>query len=80
VLLLPGTKVKVLVPDMSCQMCVHAMKKNFKSAVDNVKKDVQVDLDSKIVTLNLKEKISDEDIQKRVKKAGYKATKISWLD
>lgn len=73
-------KVVVEVPGMVCQMCVQGMKKNFKSAVENADKDVVVDLDKKTVTVNLKSKISDEEIQQRVKDAGYNAKKISWLD
>lgn len=53
------------------------MKKNFKSAVVSSDKDVIVDLDKKTVTVNLKEKISDEEIKKRVQNAGYNVKKIS---
>lgn len=74
-----ASKVVVDVPGMVCQMCVQGMKKNFKSAVVDPEKDVQVDLDKKTVTVNLKEKISDKEITKRVADAGYNAEKITWV-
>lgn len=69
--------VKVNVPGMVCQMCVYGMKKNFKNAVNNPEKDIKVDLDKKIVTVNLSKKLSDEEILKRVKDAGYNAQTIT---
>lgn len=72
-------KVVVDVPGMVCQMCVQGMQKNFKSAVNNVEKDVIVDLDKKTVTVNLKAKISEDEIKERVKDAGYNAKKITWV-
>jgi copper chaperone CopZ len=73
-------KVIVEVPGMVCQMCVQGMKKNFKSAVIDADKDVVVDLDKKTVTVNLKSKITDDEIKKRVNDAGYNAKKITWID
>lgn len=70
--------VVIKVPGMVCQMCVQGMKKNFKSAVTDPDKDVIVDLDNKTVTVSLKSKISDEEIQKRVNDAGYNAKEITW--
>lgn len=72
-------KVIVTVPGMVCQMCVQGMKKNFKTAVENADKDVVVDLDKKTVTVNLKAKISDDEIKKRVNDAGYNAKEIVWV-
>ena len=72
-------KVLVDVPGMVCQMCVQGMKKNFKSAVNDPEKDVIVDLNKKTVLLNLKAKISNDEIEKRVKDAGYNAKKITWI-
>jgi copper chaperone CopZ len=72
-------KVVVSVPGMVCQMCVHGMQKNFKTAVENPEKDVVVDLDKKTVTVNLKEKITEKEIKKRVADAGYNAEKITWI-
>ena len=71
--------VKIDVPGMVCQMCVFGMKKNFKSVVNDPEKDVFVDLDKKTVVVNLKEKISEDEIKKRVNDAGYNAQKITWL-
>lgn len=69
--------VKVHVPGMVCQMCVQGMQKQFKSAVADPEKDVLVNLDTKVVTVHTKEPITDEDIKKRVKDAGYNAEKIT---
>jgi len=73
------TNVKIDVPGMVCQMCVFGMKKNFKSVVSDAEKDVIVDLEKKTVVVNLKEKISEDEIKKRVNDAGYNAKKITWL-
>lgn len=69
-------EIKVHVPGMVCQMCVQGMQKQFGSAVKNVEKDIIVDLDTKIVTVKTKSKLSDEEIKKRVQNAGYNAEKI----
>lgn len=74
-----SNKIIVEVPGMVCQMCVQGMKKNFKSAVNNPDKDVIVDLDKKTVTVTLTKKISEKEIQSRVKDAGYNAKKITWI-
>ena len=73
-------KVKVDVPGMVCQMCVFGMKKNFSEVVEDKETDVIVDLEKKTVTLNLKEKISDEEVKRRVSDAGYNAETITWLE
>lgn len=70
--------VVIKVPGMVCQMCVQGMKKNFKSAVEDMDKDVTVSLDDKTVKVKLKKKISDEEIKQRVRDAGYNAQSISW--
>lgn len=72
-------KIVVTVPGMVCQMCVQGMKKNFKTVVKSSDKDVIVDLDKKTVTVNLKEKISEKEIRKRVNDAGYNAKAITWI-
>ena len=73
-------KVRVDVPGMVCQMCVFGMKKNFSTAVTDKENDIVVDLENKTVTVNLKEKITEEEIKKRVVDAGYKAKSIKWLE
>ena len=73
-------KVKVDVPGMVCQMCVFGMKKNFSEVVNDKEKDVLVDLENKTVTVHLKEKISDDEIKKRVNDAGYNAHTITWYE
>jgi copper chaperone CopZ len=75
-----ANKIVVEVPGMVCQMCVQGMQKNFSSAVDNPQKDVVVDLDAKTVTVKLNKKISDQEIKKRVRDAGYNAKNITWLE
>ncbi len=73
-------KVLVDVPGMVCQMCVFGMKKNFSEVVTDKEKDVIVDLEKKTVMLNLKQKISEDEIKKRVNDAGYNAQTITWLE
>lgn len=74
---LSATKVVVDVPGMVCQMCVQGMRKGFKDVVKDARKDVQVDLENKKVSLVLSKPISDQEIKKRVKEAGYNAMKIT---
>ena len=69
-------QVEVSVPGMVCQMCVHGMRKTFKDSVKDPKKDIMVDLDKKIVSLNLAKSLSDADIKQKVKDAGYNAVAI----
>ena len=73
-------KVKVDVPGMVCQMCVFGMKKNFSEVVIDRDKDVIVDLEKKTVTIHLMQKISDDEIKKRVNDAGYNAQTITWFE
>lgn len=77
---LQAKEVLVDVPGMVCQMCVYGMKKHFKTAVNNPDKDIIVDLDKKTVRVNLNTEITNENIKERVKKAGYEAGKITWID
>ena len=72
-------RVVVSVPGMVCQMCVHGMRKVFKDSVKNAETDVQVDLGKKTVTLNLVTALSNQEIERRVVQAGYKADKIQRL-
>ena len=72
-------KVQVSVPGMVCQMCVQGMRKAFKDSVLNPKADVVVDLNKKMLSLNLKNSLSDMEIKQRVKNAGYNAKKITRL-
>ena len=73
-------QVKVDVPGMVCQMCVFGMKKNFSEVVADKETDVIVDLEKKTVTVKLKEKISDEEVKRRVSDAGYNADTITWIE
>jgi copper chaperone CopZ len=74
-----ASEVKVEVPGMVCQMCVQGMKNSFEEVVKDPEKDVLVDLDKKTVIVKLKKTISDQEIEERVKDAGYNAKKITWL-
>ncbi len=71
-------KIKVLVPGMTCQMCVLSMKKNFGNAVENPKTDILVNLENKTVLVTTKKdvKLTDKEIMARVVEAGYEAKKI----
>ena len=63
-------KVIVDVPGMVCQMCVFGMKKNFSDVVADRDKDVIVNLEKKSVTLNLKEKITEDEIKSILEASG----------
>ena len=69
--------VKVHVPGMVCQMCVQGMQKQFQSVVKDVEMDIQVNLDTKTVTVKTVAPIEDSDIKERVKNAGYNVKKIT---
>ena len=78
-------KVKVDVPGMVCQMCVFGMKKNFSEVVEDKEKDVIVDLELKTVTVHLKEKISEDEINKELRLLNvqfqkYRKEKIKEVD
>ncbi len=69
-------KVIVDVPGMVCQICVQGIKKAFKDVVKNSDTDIDVNLDTKKVTLNLEKNLTDSEIKKRVKDTGYNAQSI----
>ena len=75
---LSASSVLIKVPGMVCQMCVQGMQKGFQHVVFNARKDVKVDLEKKTVLLNLNKKISDKEIKKIVKDAGYNVSNITW--
>jgi mercuric ion binding protein len=67
---------KVSVNGMVCAFCAQGIKKKFsaQAAVENT----EVDLDSKIVTVKIREgkQLSDEAISGLIKDAGYAVVKI----
>lgn len=69
-------QVSVHVPGMVCQMCVQGMRKAFKDVVTTPDKDITVDLEAKMVHLNLKSTLNDDEIKKRIRSTGYKAKSI----
>ena len=69
-------KITIDVPGMVCQMCVQGMKKAFKNVVSNSDRDIVVNLDTKKVHLNTSKAITDKQISKRVKNAGYNVKSI----
>ena len=69
-------KVTIDVPGAVCQMCVQGMKKAFKDAVQNEERDIIVNLDTKKVILNLVTNLTNVEISKRIKDAGYNAQSI----
>ena len=74
-----GEKISIQVPGMVCQMCVQGMRKVFKNDVSNPGRDVSVDLDKKLVHVNLSNTLSDSEIKKRIKNAGYNVKTITRL-
>ncbi len=79
-LLLPTTvlaeKITITVKGMVCSFCAQGIKKTF-SKNENVK-DIQVDLDKKVVELETSagSSISDEELQRTINDAGYDVVKI----
>lgn len=68
--------IEVSVDGMVCDFCAQGIKKQFKKSSGVT--GVDVDLDSKLVTLHLdhKAKISDDVITEKLKDAGFKVTSI----
>lgn len=57
------------VPDVSCQHCVNAITKEV-SSLQGVR-DVKVDLDSKQVTVDAGEQVSQAQLIEAINEAGY---------
>lgn len=71
-----ATEVKIKVKGLVCAFCARNIEKSFlkNEAVEKVK----ADLDTKIVTIDLKEgqQMSDETIKETITDAGYNVVKI----
>ena len=69
--------VNVKVSGMVCSMCAQGIEKKFKN--ESAVKDLKVDLDQKLVTINTHEgkDVSDEVIKKLITEAGYNVAEIS---
>lgn len=69
-------EINVQVKGMVCSMCAQGIKKKF-SKLDEVK-EINVDLDKKIVLIQTKDDkdISDADITKIITEAGYNVANI----
>ena len=67
---------KVQVSGMVCAFCAQGIKKKF--AENPAVESCEVDLDKKIVEVKIKKdkKISDDEIKKIIKDAGYAAIKL----
>ncbi len=72
--------ISVSLNGLVCDFCSIALNKTFKKRDDILA--TYVDLDTKILSLSLKEgaSLSNEDIMKLVEKAGYTTTKIARKD
>ncbi len=57
------------VPDVSCEHCVHAITSEL-GKIDGVRK-VDVNLDSKLVTVEAEEIVSDAELRAGIDEAGY---------
>lgn len=68
--------ISVKVSGMVCAMCAQGIQKKFKK-LPEVKK-INVDLDSKVVTIQTKKEkdVTDEVIKKLITEAGYNVTSI----
>jgi copper chaperone CopZ len=71
-----GKSIKVAISGMVCAFCAQGITKKFK-AMPEVK-DVDVNLDTKVVTIALNEgkSLADESITTVIKDSGYKVVKI----
>lgn len=69
-------EVKVIVKGMVCSFCAQGVKKTFEKYPDVL--DASVDLETKIVTLQLKEgtTMTDSEIEQAITDAGYAVEKI----
>ena len=68
--------VTMTIPGAVCSMCLRGMQKVFKDAVKNPETDVNLDLNTKKLRLNLSVALSNQEIKKRVASAGYNAENI----
>ena len=69
-------EITVTVKGMVCSFCAQGIKKTF-GKIDNVK-SVNVDLDKKVVKLDVKDgsATNDKEIEKTINDAGYDVVKI----
>jgi copper chaperone CopZ len=69
--------VEVKVSGMVCSMCAQGIQKKF-STQDSVKK-LNIDMDNKIVSIEMKEgtSMNDETISKLITEAGYNVANIT---
>ena len=66
-------KKKILVEGMSCGHCVNHINEALKEIGA---KDVEVNLDRKLATVEISENISDDAIKLAIEDAGYDVVKI----
>lgn len=71
------TTIKVEVSGMVCSMCAQGIEKKFKKL--DVVKSIKVDLDSKMVQIELldKQTLDDDVITKYIVDSGYNVAKIT---
>ena len=68
--------VTMTIPGAVCSMCLQGMKKVFKDVVKNPETDINLDLNTKQLRVNLSTALSNQEIKKRVASAGYNAKNI----
>lgn len=73
---LAGTKLEVTVTGMVCAFCSQGISKKFKE--QKAVKEINVDLDTKLVKieLNESENLDDKQVTEILKDAGYGVSKI----
>lgn len=73
---LSAEELKITVKGMVCSFCAQGIKKNLSKL--EVVKSVEVNLETKIVQLSLKENVvlNDEDVKKIINEAGYDVMEI----
>ena len=70
--------VSVRVDGLSCPFCAYGLEKKF-SKIDGAK-DIKIDVDNGLLTFNMvnNKVVTEEEIQKRVKQAGFTPKEISF--
>lgn len=73
-------QIHVKVDGLACPICTYGLEKKLKK-IDGAE-NVKVDLQTSLATFNMKEgkTITEEEIKKRVKNAGYTVREIKYVD
>lgn len=68
----------VTVQGMQCPFCAYGIQKHLKKLPGATRVDMDLGKNQATVTFTADAKVTDADIEKAVRKAGFKAEKIEW--